>query len=321
MVDNNVEAPYNCFGTTFANSHTDISGYMISTYSSSGTVISSEDYLSMSVQNEIYVGTQTGDISIYSSSNFFISAANTTDISSDKNIDIKCPGILNLESYDEILLTCGSMSIHFDSNDQGYTFRPKTDQIILLGSGSYRWSNIYTYNTNVAGSLYFTGSSELTVASGGSVTLYAQLNLGYSTSPNFDSGYYINGYGNGRFAGVYTDVVYAWGGSLSSNVNIGSSRRYKENIEYRDTNYWHDKLMQLKPCTFNYTYSKEQQHAGIIAEDLYEVLPEFVQLDEEGNCEGIKMFDFIAVLISETQRANSIIENLQKEIDELKSTK
>ena len=132
----------------------------------------------------------------------------------------------------------------------------------------------------------------------------AQFNLGYDYSPSTNRKYYLNSAGNGSFNAVWAEAIAIKGDLVST-----SSRRFKDNIIYRDNDYWHDRLMQLKPCTFNYKKEDNIKHAGLIAEDVQEILPEFINFDEDGNCDGIKMLDLIPLLISEVQRLNSIIDN------------
>ena len=97
-----------------------------------------------------------------------------------------------------------------------------------------------------------------------------------------------------------------------------SARRFKENINYKDNTCWHDKLMNIKPCTFNYLDSNEER-IGVIAEDLYEVFPELVKKDSDGLVSSVSYVDMIVPLVSEVQRLNNVITKQQNEIDELKS--
>ena len=179
---------------------------------------------------------------------------------------------------------------------------------LMLGTSLDFWIN--QNGNGVMKALRLEGKLTLNSAS----ILNAQLTLGASKSPNTSKEFYINGAGNGSFNGVWIDTLkYYKGGSASS-------KRFKDNIVYRDNDYWHDKLMQLKPCTFNYKNHDEKDISiGLIAEDLIEIFPELVELDKDGNCEMVRTVELVNVLISEVQRSNSIIENMQKEINELKN--
>ena len=74
--------------------------------------------------------------------------------------------------------------------------------------------------------------------------------------------------------------------------------------------------MKIETCTYNYN-NYDTLHFGIIAEDLYKIFPNLVKLDEEGNCDSIHMFDLIPLLISETQKLNNRIADLETKINSL----
>ena len=101
----------------------------------------------------------------------------------------------------------------------------------------------------------------------------------------------------------------------------GSSRRFKENIQYRDNDYWHDRLMQVKTCTFDYTseYMPEHDedrynHLGVIAEEVNEIFPELTVDNEDGVLSYVKYSEFVIPLISEVQRLNKKIEELEQKV-------
>ena len=114
--------------------------------------------------------------------------------------------------------------------------------------------------------------------------------------------YYFNNNATGRFNILrYTDLAM-----------IKSSREYKTDIDYKDTEYWHNGLMNVKPCTFRYKYGDcKKTKIGVIAEDLIEYMPELVLLDEDGKCDTVTYIDFIIPLVSEVQRLNKEIDRLE----------
>lgn len=123
--------------------------------------------------------------------------------------------------------------------------------------------------------------------------------------------YYVNKNGNGVFY-----VVTSRNGECK-----GSSRRFKENIKYRDNDYWHDRLMQVKTCTFDYTseYMPEHDedrynHLGVIAEEVNEIFPELTVDNEDGVLSYVKYSEFVIPLISEVQRLNKKIEELEQKV-------
>ena len=85
-----------------------------------------------------------------------------------------------------------------------------------------------------------------------------------------------------------------------------------DDYDYKDTEYWHNGLMNVKPCTFRYKYGDyKKTKIGVIAEDLIEYMPELVLLDEDGKCDTVTYIDFIIPLVSEVQRLNKEIDRLE----------
>ena len=128
----------------------------------------------------------------------------------------------------------------------------------------------------------------------------AQVTLGTNTGADGNR-YYFNNNGTGRFNAL-----------RYSSIDSISARRYKENINYTDTDYWHNKIMNVKPCTFNFKQGDDKTtKIGVIAEDLDEYMPELVVKNNEGQCEAVRYVDFIVPLISEVQRLNKEIDRLE----------
>ena len=213
-----------------------------------------------------------------------------------------------------------AIDFDFDSSDHAL-FRPTKDNVTYLGSGNYRWKEIHgvtIYENGTALSSKYVSSSALNncVKTNSSTTITsAQVSLGTNTSSNTKKRYYINDVGNGSFAKVWADTVEIYGGTIK-NTTVSSSARYKDNIIYQDNDYWHDNLMKIETCTYNYN-NDDTLHFGIIAEDLYKIFPNLVKLDDEGNCDSIHMFDLIPLLISETQKLNNRIADLETKINSL----
>ncbi|BAU79911.1 hypothetical protein A9K97_gp440 [Tokyovirus A1] len=91
-------------------------------------------------------------------------------------------------------------------------------------------------------------------------------------------------------------------------TQAASSRRFKENI--RDLSVDTGKLHDLALKTYKYKTDGKEDY-GLIAEDTFEILPEIVTLDAEGNPHGIKHLTLAMLLLAEVQ-------NLRKELKELR---
>lgn len=128
----------------------------------------------------------------------------------------------------------------------------------------------------------------------------AQINMGYDKAAD-NARYYFNNNGTGRFNAL-----------RYSSLEKISSARYKENIEYKGNDYWHNALMQVKCCTYNYIYGNDKStKIGVIAEDLNNCMPELVVKNEYGECEAVRYVDFVVPLVSEVQRLNKEIDRLE----------
>jgi len=89
-----------------------------------------------------------------------------------------------------------------------------------------------------------------------------------------------------------------------------SSIAFKENVEPIDNAL--ATVMQLLGVTYDRTDNNEHE-AGLIAEDVYKVVPDLVSKDADGNPHGIKYSKLTAYLIE-------AVKSLKQEIDVLKGT-
>ena len=125
--------------------------------------------------------------------------------------------------------------------------------------------------------------------------------------------------------------VYRWDDVYATNGTIQTSdRRDKTNIQ--DLNYGLNEVMQLKPVRFQWKDKTEDKFKlGFIAQDLQTVLNEVVKEDdivmnEDGTTSkvknerlGVYYSDIIPVAIKAIQEQQKIIEDQQRQIDELKA--
>ncbi|AIT54638.1 hypothetical protein MEL_025 [Melbournevirus] len=91
-------------------------------------------------------------------------------------------------------------------------------------------------------------------------------------------------------------------------TQAASSRRFKENI--RDLDVDTERLYDLSLKAYNYK-SDGKEDFGLIAEDTYDVLPEIVTLDAEGNPHGIKHLTLAMLLLAEVQSLKKQLKELQ----------
>jgi hypothetical protein len=96
--------------------------------------------------------------------------------------------------------------------------------------------------------------------------------------------------------------------TATGTITETSSLRYKENVE--TIKYGLDKVLQMRGVTYN-KKDNGVKELGVIAEEIYEVLPEVVLKNEQGEIDSVSYSRITAVLIE-------AIKDLKKEIEDLK---
>ena len=160
----------------------------------------------------------------------------------------------------------------------------------------YLSSNAYT---NASGVYAYKNSSQPAVALGldnGAFTLQTAGNGTADATITWTTAITVTNAGNTTFGGTITE---------------NSSIRYKENVE--TINNGLDKVLQMRGVTYDKKDSGVKE-IGVIAEEIYEVLPEVILKNEEGEVDSVSYGRITAVLIE-------AIKDLKKEIEELKANK
>ena len=99
--------------------------------------------------------------------------------------------------------------------------------------------------------------------------------------------------------------------TFAGTITETSSLRYKENVE--TIKYGLDKVLQMRGVTYD-KKDNGVKEIGVIAEEIYEVLPELVLKNEEGEIDSVSYSRITAVLIE-------AIKDLKKEIEDLKANR
>jgi len=121
---------------------------------------------------------------------------------------------------------------------------------------------------------------------------------------NVDGAVYLYNFSTG--AGTNAVKYNASTGLLSYDT---SSIRYKDNV--RDSIYGLADILKLKSVMFEYKQEKNTD-VGLIAEEVYKVIPELVQLDQDKNPNAVSYDRLVSVLIKGMQE-------LKAELDILKN--
>ena len=208
-------------------------------------------------------------------------------------------------------ITCNAININGVSMLNS-KFKLGSDSYYISEYGTGKFSSIYeggtalsdkyaSYSHSHSGYASSSHTHSNYVRTDASTTITsAQINMGYDKAAD-NARYYFNNNGTGRFNAL-----------RYSSLEKISSARYKENIEYKGNDYWHNALMQVKCCTYNYIYGNDKStKIGVIAEDLNNCMPELVVKNEYGECEAVRYVDFVVPLVSEVQRLNKEIDRLE----------
>jgi len=126
---------------------------------------------------------------------------------------------------------------------------------------------------------------------------------------------YVNAAGNvGVGLDNPTEKLHVMGNAIiSGNLELGSSRAIKNQIQDLGLEQALAALLNLEPVLFKYNHSPEDQSIGFIAEDV----PDLVATE---NRTSLKPMDIVAVLTKVVQAQQETIEELSTKIDRL-STK
>jgi hypothetical protein len=92
-----------------------------------------------------------------------------------------------------------------------------------------------------------------------------------------------------------------------------SSRKYKDNIN--DMGSLSEDIYKLRPVSFNYNTGQDRSlQTGLIAEEVYEVMPSLVIYDKSGEPQTVKYHDLPALLLNELQKLAKRVSELESQL-------
>ena len=153
------------------------------------------------------------------------------------------------------------------------------------------------------------GSNNIIIGTVGAAADNDTIRIGSSHTRAFIQGI------NGAMVGSGTTVVVDGSGQLAT---ITSSKRFKKNIESMSEQIY--KLLQLRPVEFTFiSDASDAKQYGLIAEEVYEVYPEMVTHDAQGNIYSVNYMALIPVLLKQIQQQEERMQSQQQQIDSLKN--
>lgn len=194
-------------------------------------------------------------------------------------------------------------------NSAGLRIAAGVENVLI---GAISGSNIDTGSNNIAlgddsGTAYTSESNNIVIGHTGVASDGNTMRLG------------TQGSGDGQIdttfiAGIFGNTIVGAAVLCDSSGALGtvvSSERYKENIE--DMGDLSSDIMDLRPVAFNYKSDKGMAtHYGLIAEEVNDIMPQLVLLDEEGRPASVAYHELPAMLLNEIQKLNKRIEALEK---------
>jgi len=168
------------------------------------------------------------------------------------------------------------------------------------------------WNTAVgtsAGDVLTSGSYNIYVGSYGMSSESNTIRIGSAAN---QTAAYIAGV---RDAGGSGNIVYV--GTDGKIFSLPSSRRFKQDI--RDIGDASDVLMELRPVQFRYNFKgqEEDQHYGLIAEEVEDLAPQLVGRDKDGQIDSVYYDKVNALLLNEVQKQHRLIESQKEQLQSL----
>ena len=195
-------------------------------------------------------------------------------------------------SFDTIRLRENNLRLHFDDTSTSGAF-PSNDWSIVINDSANGGDNYFAVQD------LGTSNFPLTIEAGAAddtLVVDSEGRVGVGTEDPTESLHVV---GNALITG---------------NLELGSSRTYKDKIRTLETNDALTTLKALRPVRFYYKVAPEEESLGFIAEEV----PDLVATNDR---KSINPFDVIAVLASVAQKQQETIENLTTRIEELENRK
>lgn len=185
------------------------------------------------------------------------------------------------------------------------SFEPNTDSSYDIGSATKHCNSVRTNNVQ--------SDTVLTVQTTGAADLRLGVNGSWQWEVDVSTG------------GILPSATNSWNlGSASKEIKniylvnapvVSSDRRLKKNIRYLTPTQSLDKVLALRPVSYNYRYDfiGEPKRFGFIAQEAQEVLPEIIEENAETGRLHMKPTDIVPHLVAS-------IHELQQQINQLKDS-
>jgi hypothetical protein len=278
------------------------SGFSTTTGSDNSYFGYQSGYSNNSGSGNVFIGHQAG-YSETGSDKLYIDNSNTTQplIYGDFDGDwVKINGDFSVLSNSDLNSVIIDQSLRVDGTSD------LNGGLDVIGNTTMNGTLSITGNANLDGS-----SSWVNHNSGTSYGLYIKNKS--ATSP-----WHFYEYSTGNLQLYYDTTLRGTFNSTTGVYTSSSDKRFKKNIE--DFTNIIDKVMLLHPKRYNFISQKnnDQKYIGLIAQDVKELFPEFVQYNEEDDKYTMDYAGLSVVAIQAIKEQQEDIDQLKAEIEEIK---
>jgi hypothetical protein len=278
----------------------------------SGSVGGSGSFLYDSVQDEFIFVHRGNGINV-TSSHFVLGPETYDSLGNETYLTTnKLPKGTGKEHLVDSNITDSGTLITLGSNTTITGTLVATGTTLISGSSQITYANISSIPGGiVSGSAQTISNLPTGVVSGSSQTI-ANLPTGTVSGSSQITISSTTGYGSVINQAVLTSSSPTFVNlTATGTITETSSLRYKENVE--TIKYGLDKVLQMRGVSYN-KKDNGVKEVGVIAEEIYEVLPEVVLKNEQGDIDSVSYSRITAVLIE-------AIKDLKKEIEDLKANR
>ncbi len=253
--------------------------------------------------------------------NVTLTGIRNTIIGSDGNGGTGTPGVaLTTGSYNTVVtgagggasLTTGQLNLFF-----GYQAAPNVStgsSNLAIGEstgGAVSTGNFNCWVGDACGSNGGADSSNTYINCGfinASESNTLRIGAGSGAGSQQLSAVFVSGiYGVTTASATVSPVLVSDGNQLGT---IASSIRFKEDVEDMDSSS--SAIMQLRPVTFQYkAHTDNVKQYGLIAEEVQDIMPGIVNLDQEGKPFTVRYHDLVPMLLNELQKLAARVAELE----------
>lgn len=303
-------------------------------------VVEGERFLSTFGENDIFIGTNSGNFTTTGAGNIAVGTNGLASVSTgffdiaigsnalfvnttgERDIAIGHEALTdNVSGNDNIAIGVSSLRNNVSSNGNvaigNFALLGNTSGSLNLAIGNAALQGNATGSNNIAvgpsAGILLNGDNNIAIGNPGVIADEDTIRIG---TPGAQTRAFIAG-----IRGATTGLANALPVVIDSEGQLGtvsSSIRFKKNV--KTLKGLSSVLMKLRPVIFNYIADQQElPQFGFIAEEVANIYPDLVEYDEKGQPYTVKYHMLYALLVCEIQNNHDAIEEHDAILDELQS--